>query len=43
MVRRRMFKISRSKEQYKLQWLEDPSETNGDNLNTVRREAAEIS
>jgi hypothetical protein len=24
----------------KLQWLQDPSETNGDNLNNVRREAS---
>jgi hypothetical protein len=23
-----------------LQWLQDPSETNGDNLNNVRREAS---
>jgi hypothetical protein len=35
-----MFKIIRSKETAKLQWLQDPSEINGDNLNNVRREAS---
>jgi hypothetical protein len=31
------------REQDKLQRLPDPSEVNGDNLNNVRREAADIS
>jgi hypothetical protein len=35
-----MLKIVRSKKQAKLQWLQDPSEINGDNLNNVRREAS---
>jgi hypothetical protein len=35
-----MLKISRSKETVKLQWLQDPSEINGDNLNNVRHEAS---
>jgi hypothetical protein len=35
-----MIKINRSKEKAKLQWLQDPSEINGDNLNNVRREAS---
>jgi hypothetical protein len=30
-----MLKIIRSKETAKLQWLQDPSEINGDNLNIV--------
>jgi hypothetical protein len=34
-----MLKISRSKET-KLQWLQDPSGINGDNLNNVRCEAS---
>jgi hypothetical protein len=37
MVRWRMLKIKRST---KLQWLQDPSEINGDNLNNVRCEAS---
>jgi hypothetical protein len=28
------------RKQAKLQWLQDPSEINGDNLNNVRREAS---
>jgi hypothetical protein len=40
MVLRGMLKISRSKETVKLQWLQDPSEINGDNLNNARREAS---
>jgi hypothetical protein len=40
MVRRRMLKIIRSKKQAKFQWLQDPSEINGDNLNNVRHEAS---
>jgi hypothetical protein len=32
-------KLLNGKEQAKLQWLEDPSEINGDNLNNVRRES----
>jgi hypothetical protein len=40
MVRRRMLKIIRSKERSELQWLQDPSEINGDNLNNLRREAS---
>jgi hypothetical protein len=35
-----MLKIIRSKETDKLQWLQDPSEINWDNLNNVRREAS---
>jgi hypothetical protein len=32
-------KLSDQRKQTKLQWLQDPSEINGDNLNNVRREA----
>jgi hypothetical protein len=35
-----MLKINIPREKAKLQWLEDPSEVNGDNLNNVRREAS---
>jgi hypothetical protein len=35
-----MLRIVRVKETAKLQWLQDPSEINGDNLNNVRREAS---
>jgi hypothetical protein len=35
-----MLKIIRSKETAKLQWLQDPSEISGDNLNSVRCEAS---
>jgi hypothetical protein len=28
------------KKQAKLQWLQDPSDTNGDNLNNIRRETS---
>jgi hypothetical protein len=35
-----MLKIIRSNEQAKLQWLQDSSEINGDNLNIVRCEAS---
>jgi hypothetical protein len=35
-----MLKIIRSEETAKLQWLQDPSEINGDNLNNVRLEAS---
>jgi hypothetical protein len=35
-----MLKIIRSRKQAKLQWLQDPSGINGDNLNNVRREAS---
>ncbi|PNF42200.1 hypothetical protein B7P43_G06780 [Cryptotermes secundus] len=31
-----MLKIIRSRKQAKLQWLQDPSELNGDNLNNIR-------
>jgi hypothetical protein len=34
------YSIIRSTETAKLQWLQDPSEINGDNLNNVRREAS---
>jgi hypothetical protein len=34
-----MLTIIRSKETAKLQWLQDPCEINGDNLNNVRCEA----
>jgi hypothetical protein len=34
-------KLLDQRKQAKLQWLQDPSEINGDNLNNVRREAAE--
>jgi hypothetical protein len=33
-------KILDQRKQAKLQWLQDPSEINGDNLNNVRREAS---
>jgi hypothetical protein len=33
-----MLRIIRSEEKAKLQWLQDPSEINGDNLNNVRHE-----
>jgi hypothetical protein len=33
-------RILAHKKQSKLQWLQDPSEINGDNLNNVRREAS---
>jgi hypothetical protein len=33
-------KLVDQREQAKLQWLQDPSETNGDNLKIVRREAS---
>jgi hypothetical protein len=33
-------KLLDKKEQAKLQWLQDPSEVNGDNLRIVRREAS---
>jgi hypothetical protein len=32
-------KLVDQRKQAKLQWLQDPSEINGDNLNSVRREA----
>jgi hypothetical protein len=35
-----MFKIIRSKETSILQWLQDPSEINGDNLINIRHEAS---
>jgi hypothetical protein len=35
-----MLRIIISKQQAKLQWLQDPSEINGDNLKNVRREAS---
>jgi hypothetical protein len=35
-----VFRIGRSKEAAKLQWLQDPSEANEDNLRDVRREAS---
>jgi hypothetical protein len=35
-----LLKIIGSKETAKLQWLQDPSEINGDNLNNVRCEAS---
>jgi hypothetical protein len=35
-----MLKIITSREQAKLQWLQDPSEINGDNLNNARCEAS---
>jgi hypothetical protein len=34
------YKIRLNKTVEKLQWLQDPSEINGDNLNNVRREAS---
>jgi hypothetical protein len=33
-------KLLEQRKQAKLQWLQDPSELNGDNLNNVRREAS---
>jgi hypothetical protein len=33
-------KLLHKRKQAKLQWLQDPSEINGDNLNTARREAS---
>jgi hypothetical protein len=33
-------KLLDKRKQAKLQWLQDPSETNGDNLKTVRQEAS---
>jgi hypothetical protein len=33
-----MLRIIRSKDAAKLIWLQNPSKTNGDNLNSVRRE-----
>jgi hypothetical protein len=33
-------KLLDQRKQAKLQWLQDPSEVNGDNLNNVRREAS---
>jgi hypothetical protein len=33
-------KLLRERKQAKLQWLQDPSEINRDNLNNVRREAS---
>jgi hypothetical protein len=39
-VQRSMLKIIKSMKQAKLQWLQDPSEINGDNLNNVRCEAS---
>jgi hypothetical protein len=33
-------KLSNQRKQAKLQWLQDPSEINGDNLNNVRRETS---
>jgi hypothetical protein len=33
-------KLLDQRKQSKLQWLQDPSEVNGDNLNNVRREAS---
>jgi hypothetical protein len=35
-----MLKLLEQKKQTKLQWLQDPNEINGDNLNNVRREAS---
>jgi hypothetical protein len=35
-----MLKISRPRKQAKWQWLQDPSEINGDNLKIVRREVS---
>jgi hypothetical protein len=35
-----MVKILDERKQAKLQWLQDPSEINGDGVNTVRREAS---
>jgi hypothetical protein len=35
-----MLKLLDQRKQAKLQWLQDPSEINGDNLNNIRREAS---
>jgi len=35
-----MFTIFRSKKVAKMQWLQDPNQSNIDNLNNVRREAS---
>jgi hypothetical protein len=35
-----MLRIIRSQETCQLQWLQDPSKINGDNLNNIRREAS---
>jgi hypothetical protein len=35
-----MLKIIGSRKQAKLQWVQDPSEINRDNLNNIRREAS---
>jgi hypothetical protein len=43
MVRRRILKLLDQRKQAKLQWLQDPSEINDDNLNNVRREASRYS
>jgi hypothetical protein len=37
---KRCSKLLDQRKQAKLQWLQDPSEINGDNLNNVRREAS---
>jgi hypothetical protein len=43
MVQQRVLKIIRPKEQAKLQWLQDPSGINGDNLNNITEKPAGIS
>jgi hypothetical protein len=43
MIRRRLLKLLYQRKQAKLQWLQDPSEINEDNLNNVRRKPADIS
>jgi hypothetical protein len=40
MVWRRMLRIIGSREEDKLQCLQDPGEANGDNLNNIRHEAS---
>jgi len=35
-----MFKIFRPRSPAKIQWLQDPNQSNVDNLNSVRREAS---
>jgi hypothetical protein len=40
MVRGRSSKLLDQRKQAKLQWLQDPSEMNGDNLNNVRHDAS---
>jgi hypothetical protein len=40
MVRKRMLRIIKSKETAKWQWLQNPSEVNGANKNSKRREAS---